>query len=402
MKVYDYGRGALMSKLDLADAYKHVLVHPDDWDLLGCTWNHHHTDGTSTTEYFVDLMLPFGLRSSAKLFTDVADALKWCMLYLGTSDVDHYLDDYITIGPAGTPVCADNLTIMLDTCKYVGFAVNPKKFTLPATEIEFLGLVIDSDNMEVRVSTDRVSDILEELRSFQGRRSCRKRELLPLVGKLIFVSRAVTSGRSFVRRIIDLSKRIRHLHHRVKLTRACRMDIEWWIQFFPTWDGVSLIPDPEWTPNTCMDLYTDASDVALAGYYAGQWFVLGYFGPLEHVRHASINFRELLALVITLATWGPHLRRKRILFHCDNMSVVHVLRNGVSRDSDMMKLVRLALFLSATYSVEYSAVHITSASNDVADSLSRSQWDRFRALAQGADTHPRVPTPHNLWYMTGH
>jgi len=29
------GKGALMSKLSLSDAFRHILVHPDDWELLG-------------------------------------------------------------------------------------------------------------------------------------------------------------------------------------------------------------------------------------------------------------------------------------------------------------------------------------------------------------------------------
>ncbi len=67
-----------MSKLDLADAYKHILVHPDYWDLLGCTWSYTVTDSRIRTEYFVDLTLPFGLHSSAKLFTDMAYEYVMC------------------------------------------------------------------------------------------------------------------------------------------------------------------------------------------------------------------------------------------------------------------------------------------------------------------------------------
>ena len=133
-------------------------------------------------------------------------------------DIDNYLDEFITIGPPESVVCANSLRIMLDTCSYIGFAVNPTKVVPPSTEIEFLGLIIDTINLEVRISSHRVQEIMSELRSFLNRRSCTKRELLSLIGKLIFVSRAVKSGRSFVRRIIDLSKRIQHLHHRVKLS----------------------------------------------------------------------------------------------------------------------------------------------------------------------------------------
>ena len=113
-----------MSKLDLADAYKHVLVRPQDWDLLSCMWT--HPDGT--IEYFVDLTLPFGLRSSAKLFSDMAHALRLAMIYRGVSDVDNYLDDFITVGPGNTNDCAQNLDIMLDTCAKIGFSpsIQPK------------------------------------------------------------------------------------------------------------------------------------------------------------------------------------------------------------------------------------------------------------------------------------
>ena len=390
-KVHTYGRGTLLSKLDLANAYKHTLVRPEDWDLLGCTWTTRDHTGSAITEYFIDVTLPFGLRSSAKLFSEVAHALKLSMLYNGATDIEQYLDDYITFGPRASSVCSNNLTIMLDTCEYIGFKVNPQKVTNPSTVIEFLGLVIDSDKMEVRASHERVSEIMTELKTFHNRRTCTKRELLSIVGKLMFLSRAVKAGRSFVRRIIELSKKIKHLHHKVRLSRPCRDDFLWWIYFLPRWNGVALIPDNRWTSNADMELYTDASDIAIAGYFRGHWFVLEFMDQFSYLTSYDICFRELLAIVVSLATWGNSMQRKRILFHCDNMSTVYILQNGTSKNPLMMNLVRTALFISAQYNIEYSAVHISSKDNDIADSLSRLQWDRFRALAPDADTCVTTP-----------
>ena len=169
------------------------------------------------------------------------------------------------------------------------------------------------------------------------------------MGKLIFISKAVKSGRSFVRRIIDLSKRIRHLHHKVRLNKACRDDIKWWIMFLPRWNGVSLSPDVTWTTNIDMELYTDASDLAAAGYFNGKWFLFQFQGPFCYLQKYNIAFRELLAIVIALATWAPLMRRKRILFHCDNLAVVHIIQSGTSKDSDIMNLVRTSLFIGAKY-----------------------------------------------------
>ena len=48
-------------------------------------------------------------------------------------------------------------------------------------------------------------------------------------------------GRTFVRRLIDLSKTVKRLHHYVWLSWETRSDIEWWYQFTETWNGVSIL-----------------------------------------------------------------------------------------------------------------------------------------------------------------
>jgi hypothetical protein len=53
------GRGSLIAKMDVKHAYRNVPVHRY---LLGV---------------FVDMVLPFGLRSVPLLFMAVADALQW-------------------------------------------------------------------------------------------------------------------------------------------------------------------------------------------------------------------------------------------------------------------------------------------------------------------------------------
>jgi len=47
-----------MSKLDLSDAFRHVVVHDGDWELLGSRWPM-ELDGTVITGYFLDTFLPF-------------------------------------------------------------------------------------------------------------------------------------------------------------------------------------------------------------------------------------------------------------------------------------------------------------------------------------------------------
>ena len=149
--VLRHGKGTLMSKIDIKDAYKHIIVAPRDWHLLGCTW----PSPAGVTEYYVDLTLPFGLRSSPYLFEQFASGLQYIMERKGAHDIEHYLDDYFTCGPANTNICQDNIDIMLKSCNETGFEVNLSKFVEPTTELEYLGIVIDSINMQLKIPAHR-------------------------------------------------------------------------------------------------------------------------------------------------------------------------------------------------------------------------------------------------------
>jgi len=64
------GKGALLAKMDVMQAYRNVPVHPQDWFLLGMRWQ---------DTVFVDNTLPFGLRSVPLIFSAIADMLQWIM-----------------------------------------------------------------------------------------------------------------------------------------------------------------------------------------------------------------------------------------------------------------------------------------------------------------------------------
>jgi len=387
-RVKKYGPGTLMAKLDLEDAFKHIVVRPEDWDLLGSTLEVSDPSGRVTTQYFVDMVLPFGMRSSPKKFCEFADGLRYIMIKKGVTDVENYVDDFFTCGPPGTNQCDDNLNIMLDTCDNAGFTVSQKKIVRPAPVMEFLGIVIDSINMVLCISESRLHDILFELRTWSGRKKCTKRQLLSIIGKLTFVSKVVRSGRTFVRRMIELSKKVRVLHHKIRLNVEFQKDVQWWLQYLPTWNGVSLFYEDDWTTSADMCLYTDACNVGYGCYFADHWFC-EHFNDMKFTK--DILWKELYALLKAAATWGGQWSSKRILFYCDNQAVVSILRSGTSKRSDIMALVRALFYIAAQYNFECTATYISTHDNGVADALSRMQFDRFRSLAPMADVTMTVP-----------
>ena len=84
--VNSLGRGSLLIKVDLKNAYRMVPVHSQDRHLLGICW-----EGNC----YVDMALPFGLRSAPMIFTAVADAIGWALSQTGVELFIHYLDDFL-------------------------------------------------------------------------------------------------------------------------------------------------------------------------------------------------------------------------------------------------------------------------------------------------------------------
>ena len=112
------GEGCLLAKLDLKEAYRAVPVHPSDQRLLAVSWQ-----GTT----YLDRALPFGLRSAPKLFSALTDAMMWMLYERGIETALHYLDDFLILGPAGSPLCGQALQTTLTLCDELGFPVAPEK-----------------------------------------------------------------------------------------------------------------------------------------------------------------------------------------------------------------------------------------------------------------------------------
>ena len=71
----------------------------------------------------------------------------------------------------------------------------PEKEDGPATELVFLGMELDSINLEIRLPQDKLDRLRQTLREVRGMKACRKRQLLSLVGILSHACKAVRAGR---------------------------------------------------------------------------------------------------------------------------------------------------------------------------------------------------------------
>ena len=78
----------------------------------------------------------------------------------------------------------------------LGLPLSVKKTARPSKVLEYLGVILDSEQMEARLPLDKLRRITDPVNSFQSRTSCTKRELLNLLGHLNFACRIIYPGRA--------------------------------------------------------------------------------------------------------------------------------------------------------------------------------------------------------------
>ena len=298
----------------------------------------------------------------------------------------HYLDDFLLFGAPGVPQCAVALCKALARCASLGVPVAPAKTEGPTTKIIFLGIEIDTICMTLSLPQVKLVRLRSMIRQWSEKHSCTKRELLSLIGCLQHACCVVRPGRSFLRRMIDLSSGVQALHHRVRLNAGFRSDLKWWGCFLPMWNGSGLLcsvikREPQ------VVLTSDASGSWGCGAFTstGQWFQLALSDSWQEVH---ITVKELLPIVLAAATWGLLWLGFTVSCRCDNAAVVAIVNSGRSRMDRAMHLMRCLSFFLARWDMMFVCSHIPGTDNCAADALSRNSLSSFQSLVPEAEADP--------------
>ena len=381
------GVGAWLAKSDIKSAFRLLPVHPEDYELLGFTF-----DGL----YYYDKCLPMGCSISCSLFELFSTFLEFQVKQVAHSQfVTHYLDDFLFIGTS-SQTCGQALLAFTGLCEELGVPLAVEKTLGPVQVITYLGLEIDTVSQQVRVPAVKVDALCNKIHAALCKKKLSLVDLQSLVGSLNFVCRAVSPGRAFLRRLIALSRGLSKPHHRVRVSKGARLDLLMWLEFLEHFNGVSPILGSAWDDS--VELFTDAAaSVGYGAFFQGKW-VQGRWPSciLEHP--PSIAFLEFFPLLVAVLCWGPLLANRRVTFRSDNSAVVHIINSQTSHCDRIMHLVRLFVLHCLKYNIIFKALHVQGVSNVLADSLSRFQMDRFRAAAPNADqVMTRIPSLSVLW-----
>lgn len=361
-KIRAIGPKALLFKVDLSRFYRQLPTCPSSYSHTAIVWR---------SMIHLDLRLAFGCRTSASCAQRVSNAIaKFYEAENPTTSVDPFLDDF---GNAAHPTEAMQLCVaLLSLLSRLGVDVAELKTVFPTSVMEYLGLLFDASEMEIRIPPEKLNNAMAELKKWLKKSSCTKRQLQSLLGKLYHLSCCLPSARIFMSRLLNL---LRQGNFPATIDLETKRDILWWNHFLPSFQGVSLILDNHWTDNL---ISSDATPFAMGcaltndncNMFCSQPFpqdILDLCLP--------IHCLEALALIVALKVFSGHLARKRFLFHCDNTVVVKAINDRKSRVPFIQAALRELWILQCNFHFQVKAVYISSQDNVISDLASRLPFD---------------------------
>ena len=141
--------GVWMASVDLQDAYYTIPVHPDHQKYLTFSWQH---------KYYKFTCLPNGYAQAPMIFTKF---LKHPFSFLRRRGITIiYIDDAYLQGDS-YDACYNNVYETVSLFQKLGFAINLWKSVLhPTLKVEFLGFILDSHLMTIKLSRRRIDGII--------------------------------------------------------------------------------------------------------------------------------------------------------------------------------------------------------------------------------------------------
>jgi hypothetical protein len=284
----------------------------------------------------------------------------------GASNVVAYLDDFF-ICERSKEECASTLALLIRTLRKLGFSINWSKVVDPTNVITFLGIEIDSSAMELRLPSDKLAAIKQELSEFQSRHRASKKQLQRLAGRLNWAASVVYGGRVFLRNIIDAIRKLKHDHHKIRLSHAISSDLDWWLAFMPHFNGKAVIL----RDHPALAVYTDACTEGGGAHWGQNWLYQNWAIDWPEVLPRHINEKEVVSAALAVACWSHLWINQKVYIFSDNVTTVSSINKGTSKNSFVMEAIKFIFWQSAKYNFKVKAIHIPGRNNVKADAISR-------------------------------
>ena len=307
--------------------------------------------------------------------------------------------------PTGANACAtQQVEIFLEICGKINLPVADDKTFWASEVMTFLGFLLDMTNQIIGIPQDKLAKGLNMVRSLlklitkpKKHRKVMVLQLQQLCGFLNFLGHAVVPGRTFTRRLYAKLGPNLKPHHHIRVDDEMLIDLQIWEQFLMH-PSAFFWPFSDFNTEPVQQLifYSDASrnfSLGFGAFFDKSWMQAWWTKvQITEELNLSIQYLELYAVTAAVITWLHRFQNKKVVIFCDNEAVVNILNNTMSSCKNCMVLVRFVVLQILLYNVKLFVKYVNMKWNEISDSLSHFQNDRFRRLTEGLHFE-KFPTP---------
>ena len=355
--------GDWMAKIDLKDAYFMVPMAEEERKYLRFQWKE---------KVYQFNCLPFGLSSAPWVFTKTTRPVVATLRELGLRVIIH-IDDILIIANTES-LLRDHIMGVVYLLENLGFVLNyPKSQLIPTQEIEFLGFVVNSTTMELKLPGEKVKKIRSETGKVLQSQTVTALMLSRLIGKMTAATQAIHMAPLYYRHLQSCLREAlqdtQNYSTPVTLTGEAREELEWWRDHFSQWNGKSLI-----SHSSTLTIETDASEIGWGAVCSGVR-TGGPWSPHEQQMH--INCLELLAAHLAVKCFAKDKSNLNILLKMDSMSALtYINRRGGTISPKLNRLAKDLWLWCMERNILLKAQHLRGIYNTIADNESRVMKDR--------------------------
>ena len=369
--LYMVRRGHFLASIDIKDAFYSVPINEDHKKYLKFAWN---------GKLFQFCAMPNGYCDAMRIFTKILKPVFATLREQGYESVI-YVDDSLLQGETFQE-CLDNIMATLECQESLGFVIHPdKSIFIPTQEIIFLGFIINTRDMTVRLTVEKKEKIIGLGIGLLKTKNFTIRMISSFIGNLTASFEAVPEGRLYYRHLEWCKALSLELHNHdfdapCFISEQAREEIIWWVNNVEhSFAKIQDIPDIDRT------IYTDASK-HLGGGWGASDEVLGEINGrwASEEQGMNINCLELKAIQLALQSFIPlYGKCEHIRVMSDNTTAIsYINKKGGTHCMTLNDLAVNIWEYCLDKGIHISAAHIPGKHNVLADIASR----EFRDAAE--------------------